>query len=128
MPMRDHRKLIAFQLADALALKVYRSTRDFPKEETYGLAIQLRRSIVSVASNIAEGSARNGEADFFRFLDIAQGSAREASYQLSLAHRLGYLPDGELENEAEDVCRTLGALIRALRSPAPQDSVPRTQA
>jgi four helix bundle protein len=78
--MRDHRKLKAFNLADTLALDVYRLTAGFPKSEQYGLAIQMRRAVVSVASNIVEGCARNGEADFLRFLDMSYGSACELDY------------------------------------------------
>lgn len=89
--MRDHRKLRAFQLADELALLVYRYTDEFPRHEHFGLRSQLRRSAVSTPSHIVEGCARHSEADYLRFLDMAYGSARELEYQLSLAHRLGYL-------------------------------------
>jgi four helix bundle protein len=86
--MRDHRKLRAFELADALVMSVYSATRTFPKDEMFGLTSQLRRASVSIASNIVEGCARNSEADFLRFLDMAFGSIREVEYQLTIARRL----------------------------------------
>ena len=75
--MRDHRNLRAFQLADELALLVYRETTGFPREEMFGLTSQVRRAAVSVASNIAEGCGRSTDLDFLRFLDMANGSLRE---------------------------------------------------
>lgn len=86
--MRDHTNLRAFDLADRLALLVYKSTASFPREEVFGLTSQMRRGAVSIASNIVEGCARESLADYIRFLDIAYGSAREVEYQVSLARRL----------------------------------------
>ena len=90
--MRDPNKLTAFQLADQLVLEIYRATKSFPKDELFGLTSQMRRAAVSIASNIVEGCARNSEADYLHFLDMAYGSAQELRYQVSLAIRLGYMP------------------------------------
>jgi four helix bundle protein len=116
--MQDHTKLRAFELADALALAVYRHTRRFPREEVFGLTAQLRRAAVSVASNIVEGCARESAADYLRFLDIAYGSVREVQYQITVAGRIGYLSDeaaDELTGTATETCKVLNALIRSLR-------------
>ena len=116
--MRDHKRLRAFHLADELALAVYEGTRRFPEEERFGLRAQLRRGAVSIASNIVEGSARSTEREYVQFLAIAFGAACELDYQLSLAHRLGYLsPESHstLGKKAEEVARVLNALVRSLR-------------
>ena len=114
--MRDHKKLRAFELADQLALLVYKDTVDFPREELFGLTSQMRRAAVSVASNIVEGCARDSLADYVRFLNIAYGSVRELEYQISLAIRLGYLPsDSELTSIATETAKVLNGLIRSLR-------------
>lgn len=113
--MRDPKKLKAFHMADALVLKVYQATQAFPPEERYGLAAQIRKSAVSVASNLVEGCARRSEADFLRFLDIAYGSACELEYQLSLAHRLGWLSEAEsLSEPATQLSKVLHGLRRSL--------------
>lgn len=91
--MRDYRKIDAWKLADELTMAVYEQTRAFPREETYGLTSQIRRSAYSVPSNIAEGSARNTKKDYLSFLYIARGSLTETQYFVHLSHRLGYLPD-----------------------------------
>ena len=117
--MRDHRKLLAFQLADKLVLSVYSATRTFPREEQFGLTSQLRRAAVSIASNIVEGCARQSQADYIRFLDMAFGSVREVEYQLTVAQRLGYIPDdvaGKLTHEADETAKVLAGLLRSLRS------------
>jgi four helix bundle protein len=117
--MRDHKKLRAFELADALAVNVYLATAKFPGEERYGLSAQMRRAAVSAASNIVEGCARRGKNDYIHFLDIAYGSACELDYQISLAQRLGFIDGEEHQNLAaacDETCRVLNGLIRSLRS------------
>ncbi|NLT69582.1 MAG: four helix bundle protein [Verrucomicrobiaceae bacterium] len=117
--MRDHTKLTAFLKADELALEVYRITRSFPQEEMYALKSQIRRAAVSVPSNIVEGCSREGEKEFVRFLDIAFGSLRELSYQVSLSNRLGYLSPTDYQSIAPLLTETekvLGSLIRKIRS------------
>jgi four helix bundle protein len=117
--MRDHTKLRAFELADALALSVYEATVDFPKSEQFGLTNQMRRAAVSIPSNIVEGAARTSETEFVRFLDIAYGSARELEYQVSLAHRLGFLSEPNhiaLRDACVETSKVLGGLIRSFRS------------
>jgi four helix bundle protein len=117
--MRDHRKLRAFELADALALQDYQATAEFPKTEQFGLVSQMRRAAVSIPCNIVEGCARPSEADFVRFLDIAYGSTRELEYQISLALRLGFLHDerhASLVAHCVETSKVLHGLIRSLRS------------
>ncbi len=118
--MRDHKKLRAFELADEMALLIYRHTVMFPNEERYGLTSQMRRCAVSIASNIVEGCARHTQADYLRFLDISLGSARELEYQISLVKRLQYL-DTEiaesLEKKSIETVKVLYSLIHSLRNP-----------
>ena len=80
--MRDHKKLRAFELADEVAVLVYRITAGFPREELYGLTSQMRRAAVSVPSNIVEGCTRDSQKDYLRFLYIAFGSLKELHYQI----------------------------------------------
>ena len=117
--MRDHTKLRAFALADEIVLEMYRVTRRFPKEEIFGLSAQIRRAAVSVASNIVEGCAREGQSDYVRFLEIAFGSLRELHYQYDLSRRLGYLESNHpnVDAKLQETEKVLGALIRSLRKP-----------
>jgi four helix bundle protein len=120
--MRDHTKLRAFELADELVLLVYRFTTKFPTSEQFGLTSQLRRAALSIPSNIVEGCARHTEGDYIRFLDIAHGSAREVEYQITVAHRLGYLSDEdsrELSARSVETSKVLNGLLRSLRRKTP---------
>jgi four helix bundle protein len=116
--MRDHTKLRAFELADEVALLTYKSTAEFPKNEQFCLTSQMRRAAVSVPSNILEGCSRESSVDYTRFLEIAFGSVRELEYQITLAQRLGYMPDAnDLHPKVIECSKVLGALVRSLRKP-----------
>jgi four helix bundle protein len=123
-PMRNHRSLKVFHLADRLALLVYSRTKGFPRAEEFGLCSQMRRAAVSIAANIVEGAARRSERDFARMLEIAYGSSRELEYDISLALRLGYLSEKHAEDMSDLVSQS-GKALRALvlRVQAPRDPV-----
>ena len=87
------RRLDVWKLADELAYKTYLITRKFPKEELYGLTSQLRRSALSVPTNIVEGYSRKGDKELAHFVNISLGSMAETKYLLYFALRLGYLSD-----------------------------------
>jgi four helix bundle protein len=115
--MRNHEKLRAFALADEVALSIYRITRDFPKEEVYGLSSQMRRASVSVPSNIVEGCARLSLVEYRRFIEMAYGSLKELHYQFSLAERLGYINGQhalEVNLKIIETERVLGSLLQSL--------------
>ena len=108
-------KLLVWQRAHSLVLKIYEVTNSFPKEEIWGLTSQIRRSAVSVPSNIVEGKARGSRKDFKRFLLVARGSLEEVKYQSLLAKELKYMNDEQYEEITvmiEDVGRLLGGMIR----------------
>ena len=108
-------KLLVWQRAHSLVLKIYEVTNSFPKEEIWGLTSQIRRSAVSVPSNIVEGKARGSRKDFKRFLLIARGSLEEVKYQSLLAKELKYMNEEQYEEITamiEEVGRLLGGMIR----------------
>jgi four helix bundle protein len=97
----------------SLALDLYALTKVFPEEERYGLVSQLRRAVVSVPANIAEGSKRQGRQDYARFLNIAEGSLAETEYLLILSRDLGYIKTADAETklaEVEELARMLNGL------------------
>jgi len=117
--MRNPQKLKAFQLSDQLVLKVYASTQTFPRDEDYVLRSQIRRSAISIPSNIVEGCARDSEKEYTHFLNISYASSKELEYQLSLAYRLGYLGKADYESLSElsdHTCRTLNNLQRSYKT------------
>ena len=95
---------------------IYRATALFPKEETFGLRAQLRRSGVSIPSNIAEGAGRNSSRELLQYLGVANGSLAEVQTQLEIARRLGYLESGaECQKQASVVGKLLIGLRRAIQ-------------
>ena len=88
---RDHRRLRVFHEAHQLILAIYQETRNFPRDEWFGIRAQVRRAAVSIASNMVEGSARRGAAEYGNFLNLSRGSAAEVAYLVRLALELGYL-------------------------------------
>lgn len=88
-------KLIAWQRGRDLALLIYKTTKGFPKDETFGLTSQMRRCSISIASNLAEGSGRNSFKDKARFSEIAYGSSLELLNQIILSHDLEYINENE---------------------------------
>jgi four helix bundle protein len=117
--VQDYRELKVWQKAHELTLAVYRATAAFPREEMYGLTIQIRRSSSSIAANLAEGCGRNGTAEFARFCSIAMGSASELEYHLLLARDLKLLKPKDHEQiaqQATEVKRMLTGLLKRLKT------------
>lgn len=107
-------KLNVWQFARQLVSHVYLLTKKFPKEETYGLTNQLQRAVVSVPSNIAEGSGRMSVKDQLRFFEIAYGSLMEAYCQVVLAKDLGYIDEDDLKT-SNDMIFKVARLLSGLR-------------
>ncbi|HOW68636.1 MAG TPA: four helix bundle protein [Verrucomicrobiota bacterium] len=121
--MRDYRKIHAWRMADELTVAIYEHTRQFPKEEIYGLTSQLRRCAYSVPANIAEGSARQSKRDYLHFLYMARGSLCEAQYFIHLAGRLHYFAHDQnlkLTDQIGVVFGCLPRLILAVESELPK--------
>lgn len=100
--MHNLKELKIWHKAVELATDVYRLTADFPKEEKYGLISQIRRSAVSISSNIAEGAGRNSEKEFSHFLGISNGSSYELQTQLIISRNLGIV-NSELESILDQI-------------------------
>jgi four helix bundle protein len=116
MDQRPHKKLEAWKKSIQLVVYVYEATRGFPREEQYGLVSQMRRAVVSVPSNIAEGAGRGSTGSFKNSLQIARGSLSELDTQVEVAYRLGYLDQarvGQLIEAIEEVSRILNGLVRS---------------
>jgi len=114
---KPHKKLDVWKAAMDAAQTTCKLTKLFPPEEKFGLVSQMRRAVVSIPSNIAEGAARQGRAEFRKFLSMAQGSLSELDTQIEIALGLGYLRSEEIRDLSELLLRIdkmLTALIRSL--------------
>jgi four helix bundle protein len=101
-----------------LVTEIYRATRDFPRDELYGLTSQLRRAAVSVPSNIAEGQARFSRREFYRFLTVARGSLVEVETQIIIAKDLSYLSARDADIlllQTAEIGRVLNGLIASTK-------------
>ena len=115
--MKNYRDLIVWQKAMRLVTEIYRCTKAFPQDERYGLISQLRRSSVSLPSNMAEGYGLNSTQDYVRFLRVANGSLFELQTQLEIARNLGFLSEedfSELFELSREIERMLSSLIRKI--------------
>ena len=115
--MRPHENLDVWQKSIELTEQIYKGTGNYPKSELYGLVSQMRRAVISVASNIAEGAARQTKKEFKQFLYIASGSLSEVETELIISLKLGYINSGnckKIMEITERIGHMLTALIRSL--------------
>jgi four helix bundle protein len=115
--MQDFTQLKVWQKAHSFTVNLYKKTADFPSEEKFGLTNQIRRASVSIESNLAEGCGRNGDKEFSRFVDLAQGSAYEVRCQLFIARDLGFLSLDDfnlLLNKIDEISRMMIAFQKKL--------------
>ncbi|HAI83965.1 MAG TPA: four helix bundle protein [Chitinophagaceae bacterium] len=115
--IKDFKDLIVWQKAMELVAEVYGLVKKLPKEEVFALSDQIRRSAVSIPSNIAEGQARNSTKEFIQFLAIAKGSKSELETQLLLCVKINYLNNSDIEiaiNLIQEVGKMLNALQKSL--------------
>jgi four helix bundle protein len=120
--MSNHANLLVWQKSVALASKIYAATRKFPPDERFELSSQMRRSVVSIASNIAEGAGRNRRDEYIRFLNAARGSVSELETHVAITARLELVePDLRLTEDVAEVGRLLYLLIRNVREQRPRD-------
>ena len=119
MELFNFEDLVAYQRAMDLVEKVYDTMKKFPREEQYALCDQLRRAVVSVPTNIAEGKSRMSHKDQAHFIEIFYGSLMETYCQLNIAKRLRYISEEEFQNlrrDIENVARPLSGLHKSLTS------------
>lgn len=116
---KGYEDLQVWQLAKDLAVKLYKLTDQFPAKEQFGLTSQIRRASVSIPSNIAEGSSRNSNLEFARFISIASGSAAELKTQLIISKEIGFLQNNDyllLEEQINSISKMLKALRTSIKS------------
>ena len=117
--LKSYQELEVWKKSIDLAEKIYRVSAQFPPDEKYGLSSQIRRSVISIAANIAEGAERHGTREFLRFLGIASGSLAETETYLILVRRLGMATTeqvNQLLSQSGEIGRMLNGLKRSLHS------------
>jgi four helix bundle protein len=110
---KPYQNLIAWQKAHLLVKMIYKATEEFPKAEQFGLVSQLRRAVVSIPTNMVEGSLRGSKLEFRRFLRISRASLGECEYLLELSGELGFI-DSDTYQEIEKARKDTGALLQGL--------------
>ncbi|MBU1018284.1 four helix bundle protein [Patescibacteria group bacterium] len=113
---KNYKNLIVWQRSKDLVLKIYHILKTFPKEELYGLVTQMKRSAISIASNIAEGNQRRTKKDKIRFLNIAHASLVELDCQLKIALELNFLTNKDYKEALELINKTSFLLTRFIQS------------
>jgi len=114
--MHNYKELSVWNKSVSFATDIYKSTKTFPKDEKYGITSQIRRSVVSISSNIAEGSGRIGKKEFRQFLNIAYGSAFELETQLIISKNLEYLSELEFDDLMNDLIIIQKMLYKLIKS------------
>nr|WP_325289140.1 four helix bundle protein [uncultured Bacteroides sp.] len=117
--IKTHKDLLVWKKGIDLVEQIYKFTKQFPKEELYGITNQMRRCAVSISANIAEGSGRKNKAEFIQFLHIALGSASELETHLIISQRLGFLSINsydEIMNALNEIIKMICGLINSLNS------------
>ena len=115
--MKGHHKLDVWKRGIEFVTKIYKLTESFPRSEIYGLVQQMRKSAVSIPSNIAEGAGRNSKNEFKQFLSIAQGFLAELETQLLISRNLGFVKElDSLLIELDELSRMIIGLVRTLKS------------
>lgn len=114
--MATHKELTIWKDGIDLVTNIYRLTKAFPDEEKFGLISQMRRSAVSVPSNIAEGAARNSDKEYIHFLYISLGSLAELETQLIISMKLGFCDEGVISDDIQKLIKSILAFIKYLKS------------
>ena len=122
---RKHHELIVWQESVDLVKEIYDLTANFPKEEIYSLTNQIRRSAISVPSNIAEGAARATDKEFINFLSISRGSLSELETQIIIASKIGYINNTEqMMKKIDKIFALINGLINSIKM---RDNAPRSE-
>ena len=116
--MKTHKDLDVWKISIEMVTEIYKLTRNFPKEEIYGLTNQMRRAAVSVPSNIAEGAGRNSSKEFVQFLNFSTGSLSELETQLIIAYNLEYINNEQKQSMDilfTNIFKMLSGLIQSIK-------------